>query len=266
MLSPELSAGEVDAIPVLEHRHLGTAPYDVAWALQREHRERVLGGQAGDLLLTVEHDPPVITAGRRSRSEHLRATEDELGQHGVQVRQSERGGSWTWHGKGQLVAYPIVALRGRKLRVPDFVAGLEAAMAAVVRQCFEAAGLRATDGLRVGRRCRYPGLWVEAPGMGCAKLGAVGVHMHRFVSLHGLALNLDPEPWGFHWILPCGLAEETTTSVARVARALGGDPASLPSVAEAADLLAGILPRCWASPESWACPQLEAPGEAGATR
>jgi len=78
-----------------------------------------------------------------------------------------------------------------------------------------------------------------------AKVGAVGVHVRRFVSLHGLALNLRPDPWGFQWIIPCGLQAVETTSVARLVEELGGDAGGLPQTAEVGAELAGLLPGCW---------------------
>ncbi len=218
----------------LVHEHLGAVDYDTAWALQRRlHAER-LAGRGRDTLLTLEHSPGVLTAGRRALDRNLRTSRDALEAEGVQVRDVERGGDWTWHGPGQLVAYPVLALKGWDLDVPAFVAGLESAMATIAQRALDRAGLE----LRAGRRCGYPGLWVL--GDGFVKLGAVGVHVRRFVTLHGLALNLDPEPWGFARIVPCGL-KEPTSSLAR----LIGSGERLPSVEQAGLELAELLPRLW---------------------
>ena len=215
---------------ILEHRHLGGVDYDTAWRLQRELREERLAGRGRDVLLTLEHDPPVLTAGRRATPAGLRNAE------GIQQRTIERGGEWTYHGPGQLVGYPIVALGGWKLRVTDFVAGLETAMAVIARRA-------RLDGVIVGRRCGFPGAWTSGPA-GVAKLGAVGVHVRRFVSLHGLALNLDPEPWGFDRIVPCGLAEEVL-SVRRLIARYDGDETATPTVSEGAAMVAELLPAAW---------------------
>ncbi len=182
-----------------------------------------MAGRGEDVLLTLEHDPPVLTAGRRATDAGL------VDPDRFERRTIERGGEWTYHGPGQLVAYPIVAIRGWGLRVTEFVAGLETAMAALVAE--------AVPGVEVGRRCDFPGAWVRRAGADLAKVGAVGVHFRRFVSLHGLALNVDPDPWGFDAIVPCGLSDEVT-SIAR----LGGD---VPTIADAADRLAELLPAAW---------------------
>jgi lipoyl(octanoyl) transferase len=223
-------------MPELHHRHLGAVDYDTAWALQKELREVRMAGGGEDVLLTLEHDPPVLTAGRRATPDGLR----NVG--GMQTRRVERGGEWTFHGPGQLVGYPVVALRGWNLRAPDFVAGLEAAMAAIARAALEASGADC-EGLVFGRRRGFPGAWAAGPG-GLVKVGAVGVHFRRFVSIHGLALNLDPEPWGFAHIVPCGLEEEVI-SVRQLIVRYGGDPRATPTVRKAGSRLAELLPAAW---------------------
>ena len=218
------------------HRHLGAVSYEDALRLQRSlHAER-LEGRGVDTLLTLEHAPGVLTGGRRARDAHLTSDEDTLRAAGVRCLRVERGGDWTWHGPGQLVAYPIVRLAGWGLDVPCFVAGLEAAMAAVASSV-----LAPYDLGPLCRRRGHPGLWIQGT-QGLAKIGAVGVHVRRFVTLHGLALNLDPEPWGFEHIVPCGLPEPVT-SLARLVR--GEKGSSVPSVAEAAAQLAVALPAAW---------------------
>ena len=235
-----------DRAPLLVHRPLGRMAYDEALTIQRAYRLELLHGKGDDLLLTVEHDPGVLTAGRRALPTELRLDVDELSQLGVQVREVERGGSWTWHGPGQLVAYPVVALRRWKLRVPAFVAGLEWAMTILLERILSRSGIdRHSVGLRIGQRPGFPGTWVERSDGSHAKVGAVGVHVRRFVSLHGLALNLNPEPWGFQWIVPCGLQDVETTSAARLIDEFGGDATALPSVQQAGEELADLLPRCW---------------------
>jgi len=243
--------------PELLHRHLGRLDYDTVWELQRGLRAQRLASEGSDTLLTVEHDPPVLTAGRRAVDTHLRVDRSQLARDGIQVRAVERGGDWTWHGPGQLVAYPIVALKAWNLRVTGFVEGLERAMAEVVRRTLErgADPARCAE-LAIGRRCGFPGTWVRRGDGSRAKLGAVGVHMRRFVSLHGLALNLDPRPWGFDRIVPCGLQDEVS-SVARLLEEIGGEPEAVPSVEEAAGWLADLLPRAWGEPLSLSCDSIE---------
>jgi len=233
----------------LTHRPLGVRPYLEVLELQRAWRTALMGGRAGDALFTVEHDPGVLTSGRRARIEHLTASPGELVRHGVVTHAVERGGGWTWHGPGQFVAYPVVDLRPRRLRVPDFVAGMEEAMVTLANRILGAASAPlGAGGLVVGRRCGYPGAWVREPDGGLAKIGAVGVHVRRFVSMHGLALNVDPQPFGFDWIVACGLESERTTSLARLCRSWGDPSSSLPSMDELGVQLASLLPRCWEAP------------------
>jgi lipoate-protein ligase B len=231
--------------PDLVHQDLGSADYDVTWDLQRSLRERLLAGEGPCVLLTLEHSPAVITGGRRSDPTDLLTSADELERRGILLRNVERGGSWTWHGPGQLVAYPIVALRRWGLRVPDFVAGLEGAMLELTDWALRETGVDLqAKGWQLGRRCGFPGAWLQRPSGAPVKIGAVGVHFRRFVSLHGLAWNLDPHPWGFDLIQPCGLADEVT-SVRRLCQELGGDLGAVPGRAPAAALLAEILPKWW---------------------
>ncbi len=222
----------------LEHRHLGLLDYDSAWALQRQLRERLLADpQAPDVLLTVQH-PPVLTAGKRALAANLLRSRAELEALGIAVRDVERGGDWTWHGPGQLVGYPIVSLRRRRIAVKHFVGALEDAMIDLAGRVFAAAGLA----LPLIRKKGQPGAWLDEPGGPRRKLGATGVNIRHGVSLHGLALNLDPDPWGFDYIVPCGLQGVETTSIAQLIAERSGDKAALPSVQEAGAWLAECLP------------------------
>jgi lipoate-protein ligase B len=233
--------------PELECRDLGSADFDESWELQRALREELLAGAGRDTLLTLEHVPPVVTGGRRASKQDLLLSSEEFAARGVSLRNIERGGSWTWHGPGQLVAYPIVELRRWGLRVPDFVAGLECCMLDLTSWALERVGVHLEEqGWQKGRRRGYPGAWLRRPSGDLVKIGAVGVHFRRFVSLHGLAWNLDPSPWGFDLIRPCGLRDEVT-SVRRIADELGGDGARLPTRQEAAEKLGELLPRRWAN-------------------
>ena len=154
---------------------------------------------------------------------------------------------------GALFCFPIVQSCLQtiwQLKVPAFVAGLEWAMAELLEEILTAAGIDlAGSGLQIGQLKGYPGTWVERRDGSFAKVGAVGVHVRRFVSLHGLALNLNPEPWGFDWIVPCGLEGVETTSAARLIAELGGDLRGLPTVGAAGARLAELLPSCWRAEE-----------------
>ena len=118
------------------------------------------------------------------------------------------------------------------------------------------AGADPTGRMEVGRRCGFPGAWIRRTDGGFAKLGAVGVHFHRYVSLHGLALNVDPEPWGFRWIVPCGLSDEAT-SIRLLCEELGGDTGLLPSIEELGTRLAALLPTLWQPGVCDSCPRFD---------
>ncbi len=179
---------------------LGRVPYGEALELQRYlHRLRCCG-EVGDLVLSLEHDP-VITLGRSADPRHVLADPLALEAAGVEVVPVERGGDVTYHGPGQLVIYPVVDLRGWGRRLRWYVWALEEVM------------LRVADayGITAARVPGRPGIWV-----GDEKLGAVGVYVRRWVTMHGLALNVDPVPDGFRWIVPCGIHGAGATSLARL--------------------------------------------------
>jgi lipoyl(octanoyl) transferase len=195
---------------------LGRVAYDDATAIQEAVRARVLtDGEPAEALLLLEH-PPVVTLGRRADRRHLLASPARLASAGITVAESSRGGDVTYHGPGQLVAYPVVRLtRG-------VVAHVEALAAA--------ANAVANDAGREARVCREPtGVFV-----GDDKLAAIGVHVHRRVATHGLALNVSVDLAAFGLIVPCGLADVRATSLA----ALTG---AAPSVAEVAPRFAAAF-------------------------
>ncbi len=234
-----------DAARGLRHRELGAADYDDVLALQHGLRKDLLEGQGEDVLLTLEHRPAVLTGGRRSAASDLLVGGEELARRGILLRKIERGGSWTWHGPGQLVGYPIVALSHWGIRVPEFVAGLESAMLDLTEWALAEAGVHLERrGWTLGRRCGFPGAWLQRPNGNFAKVGAVGLHFRRFVSIHGMAWNLDPDPWGFELIQPCGITDEVT-SVRRLCDELGGASGCLPSRLQAGQQLAAMLPQWW---------------------
>ncbi len=228
----------------VRHEHWGRLEYDEAHRRQRAARAALIAGTGPETVFTVEH-PPVITGGRRARDADLLEPRESLEARGVAVRDIERGGDWTYHGPGQLVAYAIVDLRRRRLRVPCFVGGLEDAMAELA---IEVLSERGVDGARLARvpRPDAPGAWLSVDEGPAMKIGAVGVHIHRSVPLHGLALNVAPDPWGFAWIVPCGLPGAITTSLERLLAGLGCR-AELPSTETLASSLVARLPAAWAA-------------------
>jgi lipoyl(octanoyl) transferase len=184
---------------------LGQMSYRGAWALQEQAHEEVLAG-GEERLLVVEHFP-VITFGRRGESAGtLVSSPRELEAAGIEQVKSDRGGDVTYHGPGQIVAYPIVRLADHKLSVSGYVHRLEQ----VVIDMLADLGVSGfTDPQAVG-------VWVKT-GDVAAKICAIGVRIRRGVTLHGLALNVRGDLAGFGHIVPCGLAGRPVTSVARVA-------------------------------------------------
>jgi lipoate-protein ligase B len=184
--------------------NLGLVPYGEALALQRRVRERRHAGEIPDALLVLEH-PPVYTKGRRTRPEDLPMGDDWYARRGIAVEASDRGGRVTYHGPGQLVAYPIMRIDD----VPAYVHGLEAAMIRALAEEGVAAELR--EGLT--------GVWA-----GGAKIGSIGVHISRGVTTHGLAVNVDNDLQPFEWIVPCGIDHVRMTSVSRETGRAGSLP------------------------------------------
>jgi lipoyl(octanoyl) transferase len=193
---------------------LGLVPYDEALRTQRALAEARQAGAVPDVLLLLEH-PPVYTKGRRTGSEELPMGEDWYRMQGIEVAATDRGGRVTYHGPGQLVAYPIVSLRELESRddVHAFVRSMEDAMIAALGDWGVEA--RLFDGLT--------GVWVgaEPPPAGDArKIGSIGIHVTRGVTTHGLAINVNNDLQPFEWIVPCGIEAVRMTSLGRE---LGGE-------------------------------------------
>ncbi len=178
---------------------LGLVDYGEALALQRALRDRRLEGGVGDTLLLLEH-PPTITLGRRTAEDDLLVDREGLRRLGFAVAEVERGGRATYHGPGQVVGYAIVSLKERSLSVPSFVALLEQTGIEYLAKL----------GIQAGRRDGFNGVWVNG-----RKIGAIGVHLRRWVSLHGFALNVDPDLRHYDAIVPCGITDAEATSVRR---------------------------------------------------
>ena len=190
----------------LHVRWLGRVPYRRAWQLQHELVDARSAGEIPDQLLLLEHEP-VLTLGRQSDPSFIRASAAELRTSGIEVVTVERGGEVTYHGPGQLVAYPIVKLAERGVLLRPFVRALEAAMISTARRY----------GVTAARRDGYPGCWCEPASAHPRKLGALGLRVERGVTYHGIALNVTTRLSDFDLIDPCGLPDATVTSVAREA-------------------------------------------------
>ncbi|MDZ4828964.1 MAG: lipoyl(octanoyl) transferase LipB [Phycisphaerae bacterium] len=193
------------ANPHLIVRDLGRIGYADALALQQEAHARVVAGRdtAGEpmTLFLLEHDPPVITVSRRpDAAKHLVATREILAREGVTVAETDRGGDITYHGPGQLVAYPIFDLNRLGLRIHSYMRFLEAVVIAAIADC----------GVSGDRDSCATGVWV-----GGRKICAMGVRVSRWVTLHGLALNVSTDLRHFDLIVPCGLAGREVTSLAK---------------------------------------------------
>lgn len=174
-------------------------PFADAWDLQKVLVAARQREQIADGLILLEHEP-VITVGRSSRPDHLMVPPASLVSQGFGVYEIERGGSVTYHGPGQLVGYPILDLRAYDDDVVKYVRSLEATLMLTL----------ADFGITAQRMRGYPGVWV-----GDEKIGAVGVAVKRKVTMHGFALNVDPELAHFGYINPCGIGRPVT-SMARV--------------------------------------------------
>jgi lipoyl(octanoyl) transferase len=187
-----------------EVRDLGFMGYAEAFQLQRSLVEQRKRGEIPNQLLFVEH-PHVITLGRNGNMQNLLASEEVLRRSGIEFHETDRGGDITYHGPGQIVGYPIFDLRGWKRDVVAYVRAMEQAI-------IETLG---DFGIRSNRVDKATGVWVEE-----AKICAIGVHISRWVTSHGFALNLATDLRYFQYIVPCGLTRPVTSM-----RALGCDAA-----------------------------------------
>ena len=175
---------------------LGSVPYGDGVRLQDTLRERRQTGELPDLLLLLEH-PPVYTKGKRTDPADLPMGDDWYRAQGIEVCDTDRGGRVTYHGPGQLVAYPIMAVQ----RVADFVRTMEGAIARALADEGIAAEARDTP---------FTGVWA-----GDSKIASIGVRLSGGVTTHGLAVNVDNDLQPFEWIVPCGIDHVRMTSVAR---------------------------------------------------
>jgi lipoyl(octanoyl) transferase len=214
---------------------LGTVPYEDALALQERVLARRVAGEVPDTLLLVEH-PPVITLGRGADARHVLAGEDERRARGVAYAETGRGGDVTYHGPGQLVAYPIFDLKPDRCDVRRYVRDLGRVMVALAASYGIGAGMIEGDPKLIGVWVDLdtPGAWPGLAAEGAhahriAKLGAIGVRISRWVTMHGLAFNVSTDLAGFAQIVPCGITQHGVTSL----EALLPSPPGLPECARA---------------------------------
>ncbi len=203
---------------------LGRVSYADALALQGRLLEARIRGEVGDTLLLLEHDP-VVTLGKAAREEHVLLSRAELARVGIEVRDTGRGGDVTYHGPGQLVGYPIFDLRPERCDVRRYVRDLAQVMMDVsTRHGVDARFLEGDP--------RLVGVWVDEDGPGRwagdprepggatrpAKIGAIGVRISRWVTMHGFAFNVSTDLEPFRWIVPCGISRYGVTSLAALGR------------------------------------------------
>ncbi len=198
---------------------LGRRRYGPTYELQRQLFESRKQGELPDVVLTLEHEP-VVTLGRGARPEHLLVSRSELEGRGIDVEATDRGGEITVHAPGQLVCYPILGLAPDRCDVRRYVKDLTSTMRALL----------APYGIEAGEMPGLVGLWVDAARPSAAwsatqakrpaKIGAIGVRLSRWVSMHGFALNLDPDLSLFKLIVPCGVSAFEVCSLASFSSAV----------------------------------------------
>ncbi len=206
---------------ICDYAWLGRVEYLEAWEYQRELARRRARGEIPDTILLLEH-PPVFTTGRRGPGANLRLPEEALG---APLIETDRGGDITFHGPGQLIAYPIVDLRAAALSVVTYVRALEEAVVRAVR----------TYGIEAHTECGLTGVWVSETGSSAKKIAAIGVRVGKpggpsggWVTTHGLALNATVDLEWFERIVPCGIGERGVASI----ESLTGESPRLEDVAE----------------------------------
>ena len=182
----------------------GRIPYGPACELQRQLVEARKARVIPDVLLLCEH-PHVFTLGRNGKREHLLVSGDRLARENVELHATNRGGDITYHGPGQIIAYPILDLGDHRRDVRWYVEQLEEIMIRTT----------ADFGIAARRVEGRHGVWVDAPG-GEEKIGALGVHISRWVTSHGLAYNVSTDLRYFDWIVPCGIRDKRATSLAHL--------------------------------------------------
>jgi lipoate-protein ligase B len=183
--------------PALTTLDLGSQPYEPVLRLQEERLEARLRGEVPDALILVEHTP-VFTMGRAANPANLLIPEEECRIRGIEVHKTGRGGDITYHGPGQLVAYPVIDLRPVGLGAADYVGRLESVIQAVLRDF----------GVESSTDLKHRGVWI-----GTNKIAAIGVRISRHVTMHGFALNVRVNLDHYRGIIPCGITGRGVTSL-----------------------------------------------------
>ncbi len=179
---------------------LGQVEYGAAYRMQRRLRQMRIEGAIPDVLLLLEH-PPTVTLGKTGQTKNILVSPDQLRERKIALYFSGRGGDVTYHGPGQLVAYPVLSLKARNRDVHQYVRRLEEV------------ALRTLKGfdIEAERDESHPGVWI-----GGEEIAAIGLSIKKWITMHGLALNVSPNLAHFSLIHPCGFTERKATSMARV--------------------------------------------------
>ena len=198
LLYPAGKGAESEGVSPCQVLDLGTVEYRRAWQLQTDLVAAVHEGRQPNTLLLLEH-PHVYTCGRLSKPEHMPLSTQQLAEQGIGVVETDRGGQVTYHGPGQLVAYPVVNLRGWGGPL-KYVRTLEQV---IIRSL-------ADFGIHAGTEPGLTGVWV-----GRAKIAAIGVKISRGIAHHGFSINVNPDLTKFAEIVPCGITDRPVTSMAK---------------------------------------------------
>jgi lipoyl(octanoyl) transferase len=206
---------------------LGRVGYDAAHRLQQRLVEARIAGRVGDVILLLEHDA-VITLGRSAKSDNVIIAEEERAAKGIDLFETGRGGDVTFHGPGQLVAYPILDLKPDRCDVRRYISDLAEVMIRLAKDSGITAGVVPNDSKLVGVWVdeASPSEWDEdrakdasigvPNGVRLGKIGAIGVRLSRWVTMHGFAFNVSTDLSSFNLIVPCGIRELDVTSLARL--------------------------------------------------
>lgn len=179
---------------------LGLCDYGEIYHVQQQLNLARQLGRIGDTFLVLEHKP-CLTIGRKGGQEHIRADKSVLQQENIKVYETNRGGDITYHGPGQLVCYPIIALQGEDRDVHAFARKMEELLLRTLR----------FFGIEAERKAQYPGVWA-----GDAKIGALGIAIRKWVTMHGVSLNICPDMRHFSLITPCGISQFGVTSMKNI--------------------------------------------------
>jgi lipoate-protein ligase B len=179
---------------------LGLIEYGEAYLLQRGLLHQRLTGEIPDSLLLLEH-PPTFTIGKSGRIENILISKEELSEEGISLFFVDRGGDVTYHGPGQLVGYPILDLRNRGRDVHRYVYDLEEVLLKTIN----------SFSIRAYRDNSHPGIWIKGE-----EVAAIGLSIHKWVSMHGFAMNVNPKLEHFALINPCGFLDRRATSISKL--------------------------------------------------